>query len=276
MLTNFARLRRPIEQVIRHYPGDFINLSLSEPDWLLITRLQQSLGRIQRISVFFQASTGYPTLSLVLPMVYKLDQYLNKLIQSEDTIQSLKAALTEGQNKLYKYFPKEISLANHLTHAYIIACVLDPRWKLAGFTTLNWSITRVKRVEERIRIEYRKYESLYARLHLSGSPDLDKSSQNTGLEELRAELYAVAEEETNEVTRYLAEPRASAGSDPLDWWRDARYGALKLMAKDYLAILALSAAIESEFSRVSDTVNPRKRNRLSKQRINEMSCLRSF
>ena len=48
------------------------------------------------------------------------------------------------------------------------------------------------------------------------------------------------------------------------------------MAKDYLAILALSAAIESEFSRVSDTVNPRKRNRLSKQRINEMSCLRSF
>lgn len=86
----------------------------------------------------------------------------------------------------------------------------------------------------------------------------------------------MAEEETNEVTRYLAEPRASAGSDPLDWWRDARYGALKLMAKDYLAILASSAAIESEFSRVSDTVNPRKRNRLSKQRINEMSCLRSF
>ena len=86
----------------------------------------------------------------------------------------------------------------------------------------------------------------------------------------------MAEEETNEVTRYLAETRASAGSDPLDWWRDARYGALKLMAKDYLAILASSAAIESEFSRVSDTVNPRKRNRLSKQRINEMSCLRSF
>lgn len=85
MLTNFARLRRPIEQVIRHYPGDFINLSLNDSDWLLITRLQQSLSRIQRISVFFQASTGYPTLSLVLPMVYKLDQYLNEVIQSADT-----------------------------------------------------------------------------------------------------------------------------------------------------------------------------------------------
>jgi hypothetical protein len=48
------------------------------------------------------------------------------------------------------------------------------------------------------------------------------------------------------------------------------------MAKDYLAILALLAALESEFSRISDTANPRKRNRLSKRRINEISCLRSF
>jgi hypothetical protein len=46
MLTNFARLRRPIEQVIQHYPGDFINLSLIESNWLLINRLQQSLSRI--------------------------------------------------------------------------------------------------------------------------------------------------------------------------------------------------------------------------------------
>ena len=209
-------------------------------------------------------------------MIYKLDEYLDGLIQSEDTHQTLKAAFITGLDKLHKYFPKEPSLANHSTQAHVIACVLDPRQKLAGFTALDWSVIRVKRVEERIRSEYRKYELLYARQNPDKSPDPEESSQNTGLDDIRAELYAVAEEETNEVTRYLAEPRANPSSDPLDWWRDARYGALKIMAKDYLAILASSASLESEFARISDTANPRKRNRLTKQRINEISCIRSF
>ena len=48
------------------------------------------------------------------------------------------------------------------------------------------------------------------------------------------------------------------------------------MAKDYLAIIASSAPIEALFSRTLDIANPRKRNRLTKQRINQYICCKSW
>ena len=48
------------------------------------------------------------------------------------------------------------------------------------------------------------------------------------------------------------------------------------MAQNYLGILASSAAIEGFFSQISDVANPRKRNRLTKRRINEIACLKSW
>jgi hypothetical protein len=48
------------------------------------------------------------------------------------------------------------------------------------------------------------------------------------------------------------------------------------MAQNYQSILASSAALEGQFSQISDTANPRKRNRLSKVRINQLACLKSW
>ena len=80
----------------------------------------------------------------------------------------------------------------------------------------------------------------------------------------------------NEITQYLAEPQIAAKSNPLDWWKSANYGPLKLMARDYCAILAASAYLEGMFSRIADTANPRKRNRLTKERIRQLSLLKSW
>lgn len=48
------------------------------------------------------------------------------------------------------------------------------------------------------------------------------------------------------------------------------------MAQNYLSILASSAALEGFFAQISDVANPRKRNRLTKKRINEFACLKSW
>jgi hypothetical protein len=47
------------------------------------------------------------------------------------------------------------------------------------------------------------------------------------------------------------------------------------MARDYLSIMASSSPLEGEFSKVSDVTIP-KRNRLTKRRINEVSCIKSW
>ena len=48
------------------------------------------------------------------------------------------------------------------------------------------------------------------------------------------------------------------------------------MARDYLAIIATTAPIERLFSIASNIANPRHRNRLTKARINQIICLRSW
>ncbi len=48
------------------------------------------------------------------------------------------------------------------------------------------------------------------------------------------------------------------------------------MARDIIGINPTSASIERQFSRASDITNLPKRNRLSKQRINQLCCLKSW
>ena len=131
--------------------------------------------------------------------------------------------------------------------------------------------------KQQIRTTYREYERLHTRLNPVETPEPEpENSQNTRIEQIQEEIFTLGEEETNEITRYLAEPRISQKEDPLDWWKKANYGALKLMARDYLGTLASSAYLEGEFARISDTTNPRKRNRLTKQRIREIALVRSW
>ena len=48
------------------------------------------------------------------------------------------------------------------------------------------------------------------------------------------------------------------------------------MARDYISIMASTGSLEGVFSRTSDITNPRKRNRLTKERINQLICIKSW
>ena len=72
-------------------------------------------------------------------------------------------------------------------------------------------------------------------------------------------------------------PFADEETDPIYWWSNQRqFRILPLMARDFLCIQPTSAPIEREFSKASDITNPPKRNRLTKKRINQLCCLKSW
>jgi hypothetical protein len=48
------------------------------------------------------------------------------------------------------------------------------------------------------------------------------------------------------------------------------------MARDYLSIMASSSPLEAIFSQTGDIANPSKRNRLTKERVNQLICIKSW
>ena len=165
ILRNFSQSRRAIEAVIRHYPGDFTNLELTqEADWSLIGELRKALGKIEVLSDFFQASRGYPTLSSVLPMITRLYADLDELIELGGA-RSLKEAYKAGLEKLEKYFPRRADLSDRTTQAHVIATILDPRFKLYTLRGPNWSDIRQARAKDLIIREYGHYQRLYKKLY---------------------------------------------------------------------------------------------------------------
>jgi hypothetical protein len=147
-------------------------------------------------------------------MIYDLDSFLSDLIQSETSNRSLKEAFTEGQEKLRKYFAIQPNLDDLAVQANIIASILDPRFKLRGLR--HWSELKLILATNRIRLVYNDYERLCRRLNPAKSPDSEDESQNTRLTETQERIYGLEEDETHELTRYLAEPRAKLNSDPLN------------------------------------------------------------
>ena len=80
----------------------------------------------------------------------------------------------------------------------------------------------------------------------------------------------------SQVEQYLAVPPVNMAVEPLIYWRDSRFTDLAKMARDYLAIMPTTAPVERLFSQASESANPRRRNRLTKARINQILCIRSW
>ena len=158
MLRNFSQSRPAIEAVIRRYPRDFQNLELLEADWSDIGEIQNTLGRIEVLSSFFQGSRAYPTLSSVLLMIGQLYLDLNELIETDELKPAIKQAYITGLEKLKKYFPPEPDLSDRVTQAHVITTILDPRFKLQGLRGPQWTPERLDRAKRRIKSKYSYYE----------------------------------------------------------------------------------------------------------------------
>ena len=282
MLKNFLYLREPIDTLRIKYPKDFNDLALNQREYDLIKELEQLLKDFDAISTKIQAEKE-PILSLTILFI----NYIHKsLITTRDKTEFIdfKNAINKGIDKLIKYYPITASEPKNWD-LHLFAGILDPRIKT---NTLN-KLTRVSadllkfRLQNEFnlhysdRLEYHPSESLFQDIDGSQDANLRPNIIKTVLADLYEEEY---DDETrdleSELRQYLAEPRVNENIEPLEYWKNSRFTNLRVIARDIFAIIATTAPIERQFSKASEFANPRRRNRLTKTRINELICLKSW
>jgi hAT family C-terminal dimerisation region len=285
MLQNYSDLYDQILATISRFPEHFTGFILSDNDLSLIRALLPILSRLQEYSVQLQADKTV-TLSDALLILNEIGD----LLQSTKTdlfylnLSELQVGLDAAIAKLDKYYPKkpENDLGTRNLSAYwmyIFATILDPRLKLRIFKIRKyWTTTEERRIIERFKRVYREYQDRfeYSPEPLSQEATIPQKTLSMQLHERLAEQDT--ETDGNELNSYLNTLKTAPSTNILDYWRTntKTYPILARIARDVLAINPTSAAIEREFSKASDITNPPKRNRLSKRRINQLCCLKSW
>lgn len=121
--------------------------------------------------------------------------------------------------------------------------------------------------EKQLRITFLQYQAT-----LPPPPSTELQSQNRIFKKFRIEIAA------DEIKSYLYDcSGAHPDDEPLPWWKSnaRRYPVLALMAKDYLAIPATSAASERAFSRAGLLITDR-RTRLANRTVRASCLLQSW
>jgi hypothetical protein len=195
----------------------------------------------------------YPTISFQLPYVAVLTENIksfreNQARQSPNS--PLLAAATAGLAHLTKYMGDTERFSTQK-----LAIILDPRFKIQGFTTMGWSAAAVG--VTRARLESILDEQYY-RTTVPGIQD--NQVRRVPVDENLAAMFGdmgrrrttgtQASMEASETARYLCEPPIDLNSDPLHWWKlnEHRFPTVARMARHYLAVCASSVPCERLFS----------------------------
>ena len=285
MLDQYIAIKPAIDLVILQYPNDFKNITLSNDEITQIKELIDVLFLFSEASIEVQ-SDNKPILMLTILTTTELYQYINKTIRTTKW-KDLKKGLLLGRKKLNKYFPQKIEASKY--DIYSFAILLDPRLKEQFFREeLNWTNYDISFLRDRFKVLWLDYKKRYRPegpiiASESSSQDLEAINEEERPKSLTQRLYKRymdANELTvdnKEVDAYISEARCPADTLPAKWWQiyGQKYPILSLIAQDYLAIIASSAAIEREFSKLADIANNKKRGRLSARRVNQLISLKS-
>jgi hypothetical protein len=222
-------------------------------EWLLLEDLRDLLKSFVTAT---EALSGglYPTISFQLPYFAVLMQNLetfhdNHARQSPNS--PLLAAASAGLAHLKKYMQ---DTDNFTTQK--LAIILDPRFKIQGFTKMGWSpaavgVTRA-RFESILEEQYQQDP-----VPTAGNSQLRRVQVDDNLASMFGSIgrrpeatRAQATMEGSETARYLCEPPVDLNTDPLHWWKlnEHRFPTVARMARDYLAICASSVPCERLFS----------------------------
>jgi hypothetical protein len=282
MLKNFLRLRDPIEAVQYKYKDEFQGLDLNDNEYEQLNALTQLLEPFDAISTTLQAEKNV-TLQFSTLSIYKIYTILTTALVDPKYL-ALQQGIQAGLDKLLKYYNVRSPLDDKTWQLSLFAAILDPRIKDRSIQYLTKSIK--EGIIQRFNEEYDYYYRPLARLVLP--PVLDsQNTQSSEIDEpniLETMLMDIRQEDPeddrqffeSQVEQYLVEPPVNMAVEPLIYWRDSRFTDLAKMARDYLAIMPTTAPVERLFSQASESANPRRRNRLTKLRINQILCIRSW
>jgi hypothetical protein len=193
-------------------------------------------------SLSYCASQDQPTFSYTIPLFRFIITTLQNFtdINASSTLSPVASA---ALLKIVQYFPTDNPSA-------VLATFLDPRFNITYF---NFS-SEVGRLTELCRTTW---VNAYSEL-----PYTQSGAANDDTDEV-LQFFCNATNmslDSSEFDRYLREPRLGVRADPLSWWKDQEinYPTLSMMARDYLAVPATSAAAERAFSAGSDLIAPRR------------------
>lgn len=260
---------------------------IEDCDWDYLARICSILQIYESATLRLQAS-DYETSNLTIMSVFRLLMKLDERI--EDNQEAKNALILTGlllaKEKLLKYYPVYDPRDETLQPLYM-ACVLDPRQKLRVFLRLpGFPLETISKIENHVRATYRRYKKeLEDEQRISKDSNSTqerrsrrKASANSSNEDVEDDLFFSDDQgdSEDEVLRYLSAACSRRETRVHDFYNENKsaYPVLFRMAKDFLAIPAMSAPLERLFSQVGDIVT-KKRNRLLPGTIQKLAILKS-
>ncbi|KAM9934049.1 hypothetical protein OXX80_006349 [Metschnikowia pulcherrima] len=227
--------------------------------------------------------SNYVTLNNTIPVVSDILQKLGVLkdggLSSSNHL--LQLGLESAFDKLREYYPIHKDEIGPIKNLYL-ATVLDPRLKIAALQDCGISDPAIANVEEYFHEVYSVYKANIDERNTSpelvGARRIGQSAFRVGStnNDLLGNLFAPRnrpESSSDEVKRYLSEEQQDTIFDFYAARRNT-FPVISQMARDFLAIPAMSASSERIFSKVDDMVT-RKRNRLQPGTIKMLAILKA-
>ncbi|KAM9930418.1 hypothetical protein OXX59_000515 [Metschnikowia pulcherrima] len=256
--------------------------TIEDDKWKYLETICKVLKIFEAPTKMLQGS-NFVTLNNTIPVVSDILQKLGVLkdggLSSSNHL--LQLGLESALDKLREYYPIHKDEIGPIKNLYL-ATVLDPRLKIAALQDCGISDSAITNVEEYFHEVYSVYKANIdernTRPELVGARRIGQSAFRVGLtnNDLLGNLFArrnQPESSSDEVKRYLSEEQQDTIFDFYAARRNT-FPVISQMARDFLAIPAMSASSERIFSKVGDLVT-RKRNRLQPGTIKMLAILKA-
>jgi hypothetical protein len=263
MIDRFAEQRLVIGDYANRY-SDIENLSRTE--WEILDEARILLRPFLTATLKFSKATC--SISEVIPTI----KWLKSKVCSAQTVH-----LTVMKQELVEWLSKrdpQYFGAIEQNAMYSVATLLDPRFKTAYFSLIDARDEVIARLREAINQQQppNQVETAQSVKRLK----LDNTEYQCILEEVAepSATHSQHPDETDEVDRYLLQPKISTDDDPYAWWHKhcELFPNLAVLARYYLATPASSVDDERVFSGTGKLLEA-KRNRLSSKNASMLAFL---
>ncbi|KAF8004781.1 hypothetical protein HF325_000238 [Metschnikowia pulcherrima] len=241
------------------------NFELCSEDWEYLSFVCGVLESFEEPASLLESYKDISA-SFTLPYVYDLLKDLRRR-EDHDMAQNnalLERGLKEARLAILGHYPLG-DVSENIPQNFgpiknlFLATVLDPRAKLQLLVELGFSDATILQVKNHVRSVFEQYK-----LKSSGTENEEIVTESQ-LEKIRSEIVGArffcglpeTRKDRDELSIYLSQERLNAGDSVSAFYhpQNTRFPILSLMAKDFLAIPAMSTPTESLFPGLSEMVS---------------------
>lgn len=279
MLDRFIYFREEINillsnlRALKEEERDLLDLDvfqITDIEWDYLSNLVKILFVYQEATMSLQAPEK-TTIHMTIPYMCLLLDDLRSLDTYDLRVANpwLSEGLLYAREKIYQFYPiMKGECGDELLNLFSTT-VLDPRLKLHYFREWGFSEPVIEKIKKHLCDIYSRYKKEYdeenskgfARPSLISEPGFQL---DFGHSRLFREVYSMMGktpngDDNNELTTYLSEPKARP-RDIAEFYRNLKDSSpvLYRIAKDYLAIPAMSTPSKVLFSQIKDIISNKK------------------